>query len=90
MIPFAVKVEGIGDDEKTARWVLAVDAVGERLLISHGDSSLHWHLMSDCTFVKAATPDNPRFVIPVQPQAGPQLVMPNRAARRALGRSNGL
>ena len=86
MIEFAVSVKDV-TKEGQATWVLAVDPVGERMLIVHDDKSLHWHPMADCTFVKASTPDMPRAVIAVQPQqarAPLTLPMPNRAERRAI------
>lgn len=64
MVEFAVKVEGI----ELPQWVLAVDPIGERLLIVHENQSLQWHPMAACKFVKAQTPDNPRLVMAVQPQ----------------------
>lgn len=74
---FAVKVRGLDDAESNkAHWVLAVDTVSERFLIVHEDRSLHWHDMVDCTFAKIASPDQPRPVIPVQPQQ--EVVVPNR------------
>ena len=62
MLEFAVAVKGLDE----AYWVLAVE--GERFLIAHADRSLQWHPMEDCTFVKCMSPDQPRAVIPVQPQ----------------------
>jgi hypothetical protein len=91
MIEFAVKVKGIHDveDEDKATWVLAVDPVGDRLLIVHDDQSLHWHPMDDCKFVKARTPDQPLVVLPVQPQRTqePVLLTPSRAQRRRAERN---
>ena len=85
MIEFAVSTEGV-TKEGSATWVLAVDPVGERLLLVHDDNSMHWHLMADCKFVKAATPDQPRAVIAVQPKQPQPLHLampsPNRAERR--------
>jgi len=64
MLEFAVTVKGLDDE---AHWVLAVD--GDRLLIVHPDDrTLHWQAMEDCTFAKFISPDQPRLVIPVQPQ----------------------
>ena len=74
MIEFAVVVKGLDK----ARWVLAVD--DNRLLIVHDDQSLHWHPMSDCTFVKALTPDMPRMVVPVQSR-GNGLMLPQAAVK---------
>jgi hypothetical protein len=61
---FAVRVPF--DTPDRARWVLEVD--GERLLLAGNDQVLYWVAMADCRFVKAASPDQPRLVIPVQPQ----------------------
>lgn len=86
MLEFAVSVKDV-TKEGEATWVLAVDPVGERLLICHEDKSMRWHPLADCTFVKAASPDVPRMVLPVQ-QKQPQpfqLPVPNRAERRANG-----
>ena len=86
MLEFAVTVEGI-TKEGQAQWVLAVDPVGERLLIVHEDSSLAWHPMSACRFAKLVPPDAPRPVVPVQmAQAAqhPVLALPNRGERRRM------
>ena len=88
MIPFAVKVQGLDADNK-ARWVLGIDAVGERLLVAHDDGSLHWHPLVECAVGKIISPEQPQMVIPVQLQENP-LVMPNRAERRRMIQGNGL
>lgn len=89
MLEFAVTVDGV-TKEGQAQWVLAVDPVGERLLIVHDDKSMHWHPMTDCGFVKVMIPDAPRMVIPVQVQPSQTpLALPNRAERRSLEHSNG-
>ena len=82
MIEFAVTFEGI--EEGKARWVLVVDPVGERLLLSTEDGSFIWRPIADCKLVRAATPDQPRMMIPVQPQQQSGLIAPvdNRAMRR--------
>ena len=67
---FAVQVKGL-DTGTNARWVLAVDAVGERVLITHDDRSLHWVPIDECKFVKASPPDTPRPVVVVKPQPQP-------------------
>jgi len=74
MAEFAVFAKGC-TEEGQAQWVLAIDPVGDRLLLSHSDGSLHWYPMQDCRLVKFLMPDAPRTVIPVQPQA-PSLVVP--------------
>lgn len=86
---FAVRVQGLDEpDGETCRWVLAIE--NERFLIVNPAGGFEWRDMSECTFVKMASPDNPRLVIPVQPQQqGPQLLTPNRVQRRALERNGG-
>ena len=59
---FAVTVEG----EEQGQWVLAVE--GDRLLISNEAKQLRWVEMTRCKLLKAATPDTPRLVMPVQAQ----------------------
>lgn len=88
---FKVRIEAL-HEEGLSTWVLAVDPVGERLLIVHDDDkTLHWYPMKECAFVGIASPDVPRPVVAVQPkQQGPQLVTPetvplNRAERRRNG-----
>ncbi len=81
MLPFSVSVEGV-TQENQGKWVLAVDPVGERLLLVHEDKSLHWHPMADCAFHGTVTPDAPRPVFVLQPQQEPTLLTPNRGARR--------
>ena len=67
MMEFAVKVEGVTAEDK-ALWVLAVDPVGERLLVAYDDNSLQWVAMADCTFAGAASPDKARPVVVLKPQ----------------------
>ena len=69
-------VHAPGDAEGKGHWVLAVDAMGERLLLADEERAFYWVLIRDCTFLKAATPDVPRPVVAVQPQAKPTLAMP--------------
>jgi predicted RNA binding protein YcfA (HicA-like mRNA interferase family) len=72
MLEFAVTVKGLDED---GHWVLAVE--GDRLLIAHpDDKTLHWHPIKDCTFAKFMSPDQPRVVIPVQPQQNRQITVP--------------
>jgi len=85
-VDFAVGVSGV-TEEGQALWVLAVDPIGERLLVGYGDGSLHWHPMSACTFAKAVNPEAPRMVIPVQPQQG--IVVPKPALRALAPNGNG-
>ena len=60
---FAVRV--VLDAPDKARWVLAVDPVEERLLLTGDDRKLRWVPMWGCAFAKVA---DPRMVIPVQVQ----------------------
>ena len=75
MMEFAVKVEGL-DDESHARWVLAVDPPGERLLIAHADGALEWVAMTKCRFVKVVSPDVPRLVRVLQTEPQPSIAVP--------------
>lgn len=75
---FAVWHEGM--EEGTATWVLAVD--GEHFLLAGDDHAFYWKAISDCKLIKAATPENPRLVIPVQPQQG--IAIPNGNGLRGL------
>ena len=61
---------------------MAVD--GERLLVVIEPGQLEWVALADCTFVRAATPDQPRLVMVVQPQTGVVVpgLLPNREMRR--------
>ena len=68
---FAVRIPLDAPDR--ARWVLDVDPVGERLLLTGEDRTLYWVPMADCEFAKAASPDQPRAVVPIQPQQQSQL-----------------
>ena len=89
MIPFAVFIEGV-TEEGQGQWVLAVDPVGERLLIVHDDGGLRWHPLADCRLVKVISPEAPRLVVPVQPVGqSPSIAIPNRAERRSWGRNGG-
>ena len=86
MLPFSVEVKGVTEEGK-AKWVLAVDPTGDRLLVVHEDRSLHWHPMAACTFYATVPPDAPRPVMIVEPQGqrqgpGPAIVVPNRQTRR--------
>ena len=64
MIEFAVVVQG----EPQGRWVLAVDVVHNKLLITGDDNTLRWVLTADCKFLKARNPELPIPVVVVQPQ----------------------
>ena len=76
MTEFAVRVEG--EDEHKGYWVLAVDSVGERLLIATGENRLRWVAMADCIVIKAANPEMPRPVIAIQPQSPITMLDPRR------------
>lgn len=78
---FAVQIDG--DDPDKARWVLAVDAVGERILTTNDERRLAWIPIASCRFAKAQTPDQPLMVMAVQPQ--PQVLVPNQPLRRVNG-----
>ena len=69
MIDFAVQAPG--DAEGQDHWVLAVDPVGERLLLAGEDKTMRWVPMKDRKFLKAKNPDVPQPVIAVQPQQQP-------------------
>ena len=64
MLEFAVTVKS----ETVGRWVLAVDAVGDRFLVANDDKSLRWVDIGDCKLLKARNPELPLPVIAVQPQ----------------------
>lgn len=84
MLPFSVSVEGL-TGEGQGKWVLAVDPVGNQLLLAHEDKSLHWHPMDECSFHGIVPPDAPRPVMLVEPQRQgqqPTLLTPSRATRR--------
>jgi hypothetical protein len=82
MLPFSVEVEGL-TEEGQGKWVLAVDAVGDRLLLVNEDKSLYWHPMAECSFHGMVQPGAPQPVMLVEPQQqGPALLTPNRATRR--------
>lgn len=89
MLEFTVQVKGHHDVEGgQASWVLAADPTAG-VLIAHGDKSLHWHPLEDCTFagmIKPGTPQPVYAVEPAQPdQKKPSLVaVPNRVERRAM------
>lgn len=73
MIEFAVIVE----EEQQGRWVLAVDPVGERVLVTNADDqALRWVPTNICRLIKAAHPEVPRPVVLVQPVAGSALAIP--------------
>ncbi len=86
MAAFAVVVDGDpkgkdakGTEYEQAFWVLAVDPVGDRLLLAcdaGGLTSLRWVPISQCRLGRIATPDQPQIVIPVQPNQQPTLVRP--------------
>ena len=72
---FAVWHEGIAEGNGT--WVLAVDAAHNRVLLAGQDQSFYWKSLTECQLFKAATPDQPRLVVPVQSQPAPgSIVIP--------------
>mgnify|MGYP001583429325 CR=1 FL=1 len=48
---FAVWHEGIADGQ--GRWVLAVDAAGERFLLSDDERGFYWAPIAECKFAPA-------------------------------------
>ena len=72
MIEFAVVVNG----ESTGRWVLAIDSIHDKVLLTADDQSLRWVLRTDCKFLKARNPELPLPVVVVQPQKE-QIVVPH-------------
>ena len=63
---FAVQPEG----EDQGLWVLAVDPIGERLLVTNpADKSLRWVGIAQCKFLKGRDPEAPTSVIVVQPKS---------------------
>lgn len=80
MLQFAVTIEGL-TQEGQAQWVLAIDPVGDRFLVTHEDKSLHWYPMAKCAFARMIPPDAPQAVIPVPPQQ-PTVLTPSRTTRR--------
>ena len=87
MIEFAVTGDWLEEGQGT--WVLAVDPVGDRLLLADADGSLHWHYIADCKLVKASTPDIPRAVILVQPNQPAALTIPSAMPNREMRRNGG-
>lgn len=81
---FAVMVKGRTEEGK-ATWVLAVDPVGERVLVAIISGVLEWVAMADCILGKLHTPDQPILVLPVQPSPAQSIAIPNRAMRRNGG-----
>lgn len=82
MLPFSVTVEGLTAGGQ-GKWVLAVDPVGERLLLTDQEKTLHWYPMDECKFLGTLPPDVPHPVMIVQPkQQGSPLALPNREMRR--------
>lgn len=83
MADFAVHHEGMPED--TGRWVLALDAIGDRVLLCEEDKTFYWRDLKDCTLAAVHTPNQPTMVMAVQPPAQQTgLVMPemNRQMRR--------
>lgn len=85
MMPFAVRHEAM--EEGQGSWVLAIDPVGDRLLLADPDGSLHWHRLEDCKLVKAQTPDMPTAVIAVQPAGQQQVIVPGNFPNREMRRN---
>ncbi|KKK54643.1 hypothetical protein LCGC14_3082620 [marine sediment metagenome] len=51
-----------------ARWVLAVDPMGEQFLVADKGSVLRWVPMKWCKFHKLIDPEAPQSVIPMAPK----------------------
>ena len=77
---FAVTHEGIAEGQ--GRWVIALDAERERVLLADEDNTLYWKPLAECTLLKAATPDHPQLVLPVSPQQSPAIAIPNGSGLR--------
>ena len=76
MVRFAVWHEGV--PENSGRWVLAVDSAMNRFLLATDEGEFYWRPMPDCRLVRAATPDQPVLVIPMQSQQQQGgIVLPN-------------
>jgi hypothetical protein len=90
MLTFAVTVKGLdradAKGEMSARWVLAVDPVGSRILVAHPDKSLHWYPLEDCKLGLMVDPAKPQPVTVVHPksQKGPQILLPGGDGPLAL------
>ena len=79
---FAVTHEGLA--EGNGRWVIAVDAANERVLLAAEDKTFYWKPLVQCTLFATHTPQQPTLVMAVQAPTQNGLVMaePNRAMRR--------
>ena len=82
MMNFAVWHEGI--EEGQGRWVLWVDAEGAMFLLCDNEGAFYWLGAADCKLVRVATPDQPRLVLPVQPQQSSQITIPGLNSGRGL------
>lgn len=82
MLAFAVLIK----DEEQGRWVLAVDSVHDKLLVTGDNQSLRWVLTADCKFLKAMTPEAPQPVVIVQPHQ-PVVVPQLRIGNQGNGRN---
>ena len=61
---FVVHVKG----EEKGFWALHVDSQGERFLLANEDGTFRWVGIADSVLVRAANPDVPRPVVPVEPK----------------------
>lgn len=82
MMNFAVWHEGMEKDQ--GRWVLFVDAKDSRVLLAGEDGGFYWKALEDCKLIRVATPDQPRLVLPVQPQSASQITIPGLNSGRGL------
>lgn len=78
MIQFAVQTP-FDVEAKTglARWVLAVDPVGERFLVSNSERKFSWVPIDECKYIKMINPEMPIPVVGVVPQSKSGLVRGN-------------
>ena len=85
MMQFAVQTPADVDAKSgKARWVLAVDPVGERFLVVDEDRHFDWVLIHKCQFIKMIDPERPTPVVSVRPK-GPGLVQGDAGQLPAKG-----
>ena len=70
MANFSVAIRGV-TEEGQGRWVFAVNAERDRLLDAYADRTLHWHDISECTFVGMVNPAGVQPVVVVRPGPPP-------------------
>ena len=76
MANFSVEIEGVtgkgpqhpqNHEGCQGRWVLAVDAERDRVLVAYADQTLHWHDLSECTFAGMVNPAGAQSVVAAEP-----------------------